>query len=685
MQKSFLFRHYWACLRQCITHTPTEKRRLTSTESARGLSQTTYTSSSRRTPIYLAVNFRFIIGLALVMLTQLVSNAATVTATIIVTNDTAFATTVNMLVAEAVDGGSWTSVQNVDAGMAAHTGLSFTRTHNYAANSYNFILWNGSVIVIQKIMDAAGTTMVLPISGTTNACTSGPFPVTVYNPTTAAVSAYFKQDGVYKYQVSLPAFGSVTYTYTTNCQATVIDSGYVIISYPPVTDGTNITFTPTITTVTTTGGGGGGGQIIPQVNATNWITGTNVPINYANLTDTTLAHDVTLQVGFNAIVAKIQEGQVLTAGELAQLQTMNFNITNRSSAVTLVTNTWSILVTNTTSGVTSNQMADITAPLRTLQGYFTNQMGQLVAAFIQYTNSDDLIGRQTFITNAAFHKDETNWLAAVNNTQMTISTQMFSLISVMTNSFNFDLTNHSTVNVNVTNAPDARLTNLAFLPRLLTAIESQNDTNRTDAGGVESQAEAAASAGEAAIDTMIGSVPEMGGTVGSAPTWLVHIPAAIGGSTTEVNLNPLSVGWVADLAALCRFFIKWTLWLTLFYSIIKYCGTMTTMITQTAKTNGGNVALNSVRVGVAIGLVLVIVTIITYTVSWWTDRMENVFLDPWVLGSSEPVQNGFWLANQFFPLTEMVTISLVGLVFYVVFVGIAWTTQQIVRIVSEAI
>ncbi|MCO5053683.1 MAG: hypothetical protein M9920_15500 [Verrucomicrobiae bacterium] len=224
--------------------------------------------------------------------------------------------------------------------------------------------------------------------------------------------------------------------------------------------------------------------------------------------------------------------------------------------------------------------------------------------------------------------------------------------------------------------------NTNLLGQLLGKFEGTNN-----AAGTNAQAGAdAAESVRAQFDGLADGAPSSWDDPGSAldSSWTITVPA--GGQSFQVNLNPFSLGWVSDLAALCRRIVTWGVLFLLVWrnTHITIAAIMATGGFRQATSAGTTVLGTNVNSGLALAMAVAItvaVGVIPVALVTWagaTGHLPTIFSSPFT-ASTSPILQSLYLANQFFPLALMLTASISAWVYQISLGGLLWVSQAIVR------
>ena len=244
-------------------------------------------------------------------------------------------------------------------------------------------------------------------------------------------------------------------------------------------------------------------------------------------------------------------------------------------------------------------------------------------------------------------------------------------------------------NYNLESTQTNVLGTLAGLSNLVASLLTNTvDTNHI--AGEMPAGYAAAEAGTNALLSLMPEAPDGGGQVGSALSgWTVQIP--YGGGYT-IDLNPFHLAWVASLAAFVRSLVFWICGASLLYGncdvLLKALQSLGA--TRQASASGQSVLGTNANLATALIMAAVITLVMLgvpyFALNWYVNHtalgisFQNLVSgNPFQNGAASAVAQSVWMADQFFPLSWMVSCVVSGITFRVALGAVIWTVQTVTR------
>jgi hypothetical protein len=170
--------------------------------------------------------------------------------------------------------------------------------------------------------------------------------------------------------------------------------------------------------------------------------------------------------------------------------------------------------------------------------------------------------------------------------------------------------------------------------------------------------------------------------------WNISVPY-MGGYT--IDLNPFDVSWVVELAAFVRSLVKWGVILSLVtYASSKLLSALQAAGANRQATESGVAGILSevpfinsiVAVVCATIVTAVCVAFFTFATSWFTPYMAQIATSPFSSLASSTVASSVWMADQFFPLSVIVSCSVSYVFFNFSLSAVVVSVQTITRYIT---
>jgi hypothetical protein len=176
-----------------------------------------------------------------------------------------------------------------------------------------------------------------------------------------------------------------------------------------------------------------------------------------------------------------------------------------------------------------------------------------------------------------------------------------------------------------------------------------------------------------------------------APQWNIEINTPLYNAT--LDLNPLSLPWVADLAALLRRIECWIICFgAAFYILTQGAAAMRnlTVARQAEGQSNLNVPVLGTFIGaisgvvVATSITIAIVAVIAFVAYRVIPFHEFILQNPFDGTVSAVVTNGIWLVDQFFPLQLLFVTTLSLFIYKVALSKAEWIANTVIRFLVKA-